>query len=162
MYMISISTFLDPNGTRFACCHFRAQKCLDFQVPPSLHWPLKLICPHRNHVYSCKCNRLWQRVLTEWQWQLSGVNSIMMDKLSQPGDVRGMHPLYFIYHHLRSCGVRSSWRSRYSTLPLFLLYPYKYSMVFGKSAVSMCSMTPCAVTVHTVQWALAVIMYWTL
>ena len=26
--------FLGPNGTRFARCHFRAQKSLDFQGPP--------------------------------------------------------------------------------------------------------------------------------
>jgi hypothetical protein len=27
-------TFLGPNGTLFARCHFRAQKSLDFQCPP--------------------------------------------------------------------------------------------------------------------------------
>ncbi len=34
-----ISTFLGPNGTRFARCHFRVQKSLDFQGP-SLPMPL--------------------------------------------------------------------------------------------------------------------------
>jgi hypothetical protein len=29
-----ISTFLGPNGTCLARCHFRAQKSLDFQAPP--------------------------------------------------------------------------------------------------------------------------------
>jgi hypothetical protein len=27
-----ISTFLGPNCTRFACCHFRAQESLDFMA----------------------------------------------------------------------------------------------------------------------------------
>ncbi len=30
-----ISTFLGPNGTRYASCHFRAQKILDFRAHPS-------------------------------------------------------------------------------------------------------------------------------
>ncbi len=89
----------------------------------TFQWPLKWICPHQNHVHSCKCNSLWQRVHTEWQWPLSGVPSIMIDKLSQPGDVRGMHPLYFIYHHVRSCDVRSSWEGRY-TPPIYTLLLY--------------------------------------
>ncbi len=35
MRATSIPTFLGQNGTRFACCHFRAQKSLDFQGTPS-------------------------------------------------------------------------------------------------------------------------------
>ncbi len=33
-WALKISTFLGPNGTRFARCHFRAQESLDFQGPP--------------------------------------------------------------------------------------------------------------------------------
>jgi hypothetical protein len=33
---LKISTFLGPNDTRFARCHFWAQKSLDFEGPPSL------------------------------------------------------------------------------------------------------------------------------
>jgi hypothetical protein len=29
-----VVTFLGPKGTRFALCHFRSQKSLDFQGPP--------------------------------------------------------------------------------------------------------------------------------
>ncbi len=36
------SFFLGPNGTRFARCHFRAQKSLDFQSPP-LPMPLVMM-----------------------------------------------------------------------------------------------------------------------
>jgi hypothetical protein len=32
-WSLQISTFLGPNGTRFAGCHFRTQKSLDFQSP---------------------------------------------------------------------------------------------------------------------------------
>jgi hypothetical protein len=35
-------------------------------------------------------------------------------------------PFYYIYHHLKSCGIRSSWEGRYtppiSTLPIYVLY----------------------------------------
>jgi hypothetical protein len=31
---VKLSTLLGPNCTRFACCHFRAPKSLDFQGPP--------------------------------------------------------------------------------------------------------------------------------
>jgi hypothetical protein len=37
--MISL-TFSGPNGTRFARCHFKAQKSLDFQSPP---FPMALV-----------------------------------------------------------------------------------------------------------------------
>jgi hypothetical protein len=33
-WALKISTFLGPNGTRFAYGHFRAQKGLNFQCPP--------------------------------------------------------------------------------------------------------------------------------
>ncbi len=39
-----ISTFLGPNGTRYACCHFRAQKSLDFRPNPFKR-PLLWITP---------------------------------------------------------------------------------------------------------------------
>jgi hypothetical protein len=82
----------------------------------------------------------------------------MMDKLSQPGDRKGDAPPFTLSTITYEVVVYAP-AERADTLPLFLLYPYMYSMVFGNSAVCMCSMTPCAVTVHTVQWALAVIMY---
>jgi hypothetical protein len=35
-------------------------------------------------------------------------------------------PFYYIYHHVKSCGVRSSWEGRFtysiSTIPLYVLY----------------------------------------
>jgi hypothetical protein len=67
---------------------------------------------------------------TEWQRSLSGVHSIMREKLVRAGvggEVQA-HPLPFhhIYHHVQSCGVRSSCEGKYT--PLFLLYPYMYSV----------------------------------
>ncbi len=40
---------------------------------------------------------------------LSGVHSIMMEKLAQSGESGGCTPtlFYYIYHHVQSCGVRS-------------------------------------------------------
>jgi hypothetical protein len=41
---------------------------------------------------------------------LSGVHSIMMEKLAQPSEGGGWTPtpFHYIYHHVQSCGVRSS------------------------------------------------------
>jgi hypothetical protein len=53
---------------------------------------------------------LSHRVHTEWQRALSGVHSIMMEKLAQAGEVGGCTPSPFqiIYHHVQSCSVRSN------------------------------------------------------
>jgi hypothetical protein len=72
------------------------------------------------------------RVHTEWQRPLSGVRFIMMEKLAQSGDIWGCmarpNPFHYIYHHVRSCGARSSWEGRYtppfSNLPLYVLCGY--------------------------------------
>jgi hypothetical protein len=42
-----ISTFLGPNGTCYARCHFRAQKSLDFMAHPFKR-PSLWIFPHPN------------------------------------------------------------------------------------------------------------------
>ncbi len=49
------------------------------------------------------------RVHTEWQRPLSGVHSIMMEKLAPPGEGEGCTstPFHCIYHNIQSCGVRS-------------------------------------------------------
>jgi hypothetical protein len=45
---------------------------------------------------------------TERQRPLSGVHSIMIEKLAQAGDGGGCTPTpSYIYHHVQSCGVRS-------------------------------------------------------
>ncbi len=64
---------------------------------------------------------------SEWQRPLSGVDSIMMVKLAQAGEGGGCTPtpFHYIYPHLQSCGVRSSWKGRFtppiSTLPLYVV-----------------------------------------
>ncbi len=70
------------------------------------------------------------RVHTEWQWPISGVHSIMMEKNSLAGEGGGCTPTPFhsIYHHVQSCSVHSSWEGRYtppiSSLPLYVLCDY--------------------------------------
>jgi hypothetical protein len=68
------------------------------------------------------------RVHTEWQWPLSGVYSIMMEKSAHPGESGGCTPtpFHYIYHHAQSCGVRCrhthySVTHPISTLPLYVL-----------------------------------------
>ncbi len=43
-YFNKVGAFLDPNGTRFARCPFRAQKSLDFKARP-FQWASKLDFP---------------------------------------------------------------------------------------------------------------------
>ncbi len=68
------------------------------------------------------------RVHTEWQWPLSGVHSNMREKLAKASEGGGCTPIpfHYIYHHVQSCGVCSSWEGRYtppfSTLPLYIYY----------------------------------------
>ncbi len=53
--------------------------------------------------------------------------SIMMEKSAQPGEGAGcpLTSFHYIYHHVQSCGVCSSWEDRYttptSTLLLYVL-----------------------------------------
>jgi hypothetical protein len=49
-----ISTFLCPNGTRFACCHFRAQKVL-------ISGPASSNCPH-NGYYLHQNYYIWRHI----------------------------------------------------------------------------------------------------
>jgi hypothetical protein len=50
-YSLEISTFLGPNGTRYARCHFRAQKSLDFSAPPPLKAPCYGYAPLKTTSY---------------------------------------------------------------------------------------------------------------
>ncbi len=70
------------------------------------------------------------RVHTEWQWPLSGVHSIMMEKLAQPDEGGGRvnsHPLFTISTITYKVVVYAL-AERADTLSLFLLYPYMYSV----------------------------------
>ncbi len=74
------------------------------------------------------------RVHTEWLLPLSGLHSIMMEKLAQPGEGGGggctPTPFHSIYHHVQSCGVHFQLRGqiqRYTEY--FLLCPCMYSVV---------------------------------
>ncbi len=66
---------------------------------------------------------------TDWQWPLSGVQSIMIEKSAHSGEGGDARPPpftpYLLYHHEQSCGVRSSWEGRYTPLishpPLYVI-----------------------------------------
>ncbi len=87
---------------------------------------------HENQFLSKRHGRLYHRVQTELQRPLSGVHSIMMEKLAQARESGECTPIpfHYIYHHVQSCSICSSWKCRY-TLPQFHLYSYvQYSVVY--------------------------------
>ncbi len=67
---------------------------------------------------------------TEWQWPLSCVHSIMLEKSSQAVWVGGAHtqPPFIVITITYKVAVYAS-AERADTLLLFLLYPYIYSVV---------------------------------
>jgi hypothetical protein len=69
--------------------------------------------------------RILSTEYTEWQRQLSGELSIMIEKLAQAGESGGSTPIpfHYIYHHVQSCGV-CTMRVQNILLHLFLLCPY--------------------------------------
>ncbi len=85
------------------------------------------------------CKRQYYRVNTEWQRPLSGVHSIMKEKLAQAG-VWGEGckpaPFHYVYNHVQSCSVRSAERtdtqytpqiSSLSICPQWAVRPVRYS-----------------------------------
>jgi hypothetical protein len=65
---------------------------------------------------------------TEWQQPISGVHSIMGVKSVQPGEGGGARPPPFTLSTITSKVVVYAPAERAGTLPLFLLYPYMYSV----------------------------------
>jgi hypothetical protein len=59
---------------------------------------------------------------TEWQWPLSGEHSIMMVKSAQPDDGGSTRPPPFTLSTITN-------KKLWCMLPLFILYPYMYSVV---------------------------------
>ncbi len=82
-----------------------------------------------SHIYYYNCAQ--HRVHTDWQRPLSGVHSIMMVKSAKPGEVGGVHALppslYLPSRAKLWCKLRGA-----EILPLFLLYPYLYSVVHSE------------------------------
>jgi hypothetical protein len=70
----------------------------------------------------------YHRVHTEWQLLLSGVHSIMMEKLAQAGESAGVRPPPFTISTISFKVVVYAPAERAEALPLFLLYPYMYSV----------------------------------
>jgi hypothetical protein len=68
------------------------------------------------------------RVHTVWQWPFSGVHSIMMEKLAQPGAGEGCTPTSLHISTIMYKVLVYSPAEREDTLPLFLLHPYMYSV----------------------------------
>jgi hypothetical protein len=69
------------------------------------------------------------RVHTEWQLPLSGVHSIMMEKLAQAAEGGVAPPSPFNISTITYKVVVYAPAERADTLPLFLFYPYIYSVV---------------------------------
>jgi hypothetical protein len=72
---------------------------------------------------------LSHRVHAVWQWPLSGVHSIMTEKLAQAGGRGGgarCTPtlFHYSYHQVQSCSVLSSWVGRYTHPISSLSYRY--------------------------------------
>jgi hypothetical protein len=59
----NLKNLLDPNGTCFACCHFRAQKVSIFKAYP-IQWPSKWIFPHQNHCVPRHINKMYINIYT--------------------------------------------------------------------------------------------------
>ncbi len=84
---------------------------------------------HHSEVRDCACIGSWLRdrgspseYTQEWQPPLSGVHSIMMEKLAQVGEGEGCMstPFHYSYNHVQSCGVRSCWVGWYTHSPCFI------------------------------------------
>ncbi len=65
---------------------------------------------------------------TERQRPLSGIHSIMMEKLAQSGERGGARPPPSTIYAIMYKVVVYAPAERAETLPLFLLYPYMYSV----------------------------------
>ncbi len=91
------------------------------------------VCVKKAKMYNFNCtvdanthkfskNRFYRRVHTEWQWLLSGVHSIILQKLAQACEGGGCMPSPFHYssHHVK-VHVPAEWAD---TLTLFHPYPH--------------------------------------
>jgi hypothetical protein len=66
----------------------------------------------------------YHKVYTEWQRPLSGVHSIMMEKLVQAGEGGDARPPPFIIFTITYKVAVYASSDKADTLPLFHLYPY--------------------------------------
>jgi hypothetical protein len=73
-------------------------------------------------------HRLLPTECTEWQRPLSGICSIMMEKLGQAGESGGARPSPFSTSTITYKVVVYAPAEMADALPLFLLYPYMYSV----------------------------------
>ncbi len=64
----------------------------------------------------------------EYQWPLFGVHSTMIEKSAQPGKGGGARPSHFTISTITYKVAVYALVERTDTVPLFLLYPYIYSV----------------------------------
>ncbi len=79
------------------------------------------------------------RVHTEWQLPLSGVHSIMMEKLTQAGIVGGARPPLFTTVTITYKVALYALAEWADTLTLFHLYQYMYSVVMPRTPQRNCT-----------------------
>jgi hypothetical protein len=68
---------------------------------------------------------------TEWQRSPSGVHAIIMEKIAQAGDCGGARPPPFTLSAITYKVLVYALAESGDTLPLFLLYPYMFSVVLS-------------------------------
>ncbi len=117
-YMQYITDFF-PNAPPTANCLALLCTVLYFLV-----FALWLILPHTPGDMCAD-----HRVHTEWQWSLSSVHSIMMEKSAQPGEGGGALPPPFTISTITYKVVVYAPAEKADTLILFLLNSYTYSVV---------------------------------
>jgi hypothetical protein len=104
-----------------------------------------------------------ERALIGWQCPLSGVHSIMMVNSAQPGEYGGCTPFPFqsIYHHVQSCGGRSSLEGRLYTPPIAPLWLILLSLQLQFGVVVTAAVIAALLSLWLLwcRWLLAAVMY---
>jgi hypothetical protein len=91
-----------------------------------MHWKLCNFIDYWILVTVCtKFNIQHHRVHTEWKWPLSGVHSIMVEKLAQPGEGGGVHarPLSLYL-------PQSKYRGRVEIAGVYIFCPLSWGVHF--------------------------------
>ncbi len=125
LFIHSVATAMSPYGNDKSCKIFCSRQ------PQISH--LHLCHKHNVQENTCNCTGTnWPQVTTiqytQWQRPLSGVQSIMMEKLAQAGEGEGggARPPPFTVSTITYKVEEYAPAERADSLPIFLLYPDMY------------------------------------